>query len=96
MMRQESGRIDPKRRAVLNHKKQQFAAPSFKQQDYPHRLNFYDVPPTSEITLEEFEQWAIDRLKGKTMLLHVAMRKIISSNRLFDSAGRNRSLFLSQ
>ncbi|KUL81533.1 hypothetical protein ZTR_10431 [Talaromyces verruculosus] len=63
MMRQESGRIDPKRRAVLNHKKQQFAAPSFKQQDYPHRLNFYDVPPTSEITLEEFEQWAIDRLK---------------------------------
>ena len=64
MMRQESGRIDPKRRAVLNHKKQQFAAPSFKQQDYPHRLNFYNVPPTSEITLEEFEEWAISRLKG--------------------------------
>ncbi|KAH8700631.1 DNA primase large subunit [Talaromyces proteolyticus] len=63
MIRQDFQRIDPKRRAVLDHKKKQFAAPSFKQQDYPYRLNFYDVPPTAEITLEEFEQWAIDRLK---------------------------------
>jgi len=31
--------------------------------DYPHRLNFYNVPPTAEVTLDEFEQWAIDRLK---------------------------------
>lgn len=30
---------------------------------YKSRLSFYDVPPTSEITLEEFEMWAIDRLK---------------------------------
>ncbi|GAA5876875.1 hypothetical protein JCM16303_006319 [Sporobolomyces ruberrimus] len=30
---------------------------------YPHRLNFYQVPPTEEITLEEFEVWAIDRLR---------------------------------
>lgn len=30
---------------------------------YSHRLSFYDLPPTSEITLEEFETWAIDRLK---------------------------------
>ncbi|KAI5808779.1 eukaryotic and archaeal DNA primase, large subunit-domain-containing protein [Peziza echinospora] len=30
---------------------------------YPHRLNFYTVPPTEEITLDEFEQWAIDRLR---------------------------------
>lgn len=28
-----------------------------------HRLSFYDVPPTEEITLEQFESWAIDRLK---------------------------------
>jgi DNA primase large subunit len=96
MMRQDSNRIDPKRRAVLDHKKKQFAAPSFKQQDYPHRLNFYDVPPTAEITLEEFEQWAIDRLKGKATLLRVATKRIISSNRSFNSAGRNRSLFLPQ
>jgi DNA primase large subunit len=64
MIRQDFHRIDPKRRANLDHKKKQFAAPVFKQQDYPHRLNFYDVPPTAEITLEQFEQWAIDRLKG--------------------------------
>jgi DNA primase large subunit len=31
---------------------------------YPHRLNFYSTPPRSEITLEEFELWAIDRLYG--------------------------------
>ncbi|KAG7885735.1 hypothetical protein KL938_000767 [Ogataea parapolymorpha] len=30
---------------------------------YPHRLSFYKVPPFEEITLEEFETWAIDRLK---------------------------------
>lgn len=30
---------------------------------YGSRLSFYDIPPTSEITLEEFEGWAIDRLR---------------------------------
>lgn len=30
---------------------------------YPLRLSFYDAPPLEEITLEEFETWAIDRLK---------------------------------
>lgn len=30
---------------------------------YPSRLSFYDAPPLEEITLEEFETWAIDRLK---------------------------------
>ncbi|KAK6455277.1 DNA-directed DNA polymerase alpha, DNA primase subunit [Scheffersomyces xylosifermentans] len=30
---------------------------------YSSRLSFYDVPPLDEITLEEFEMWAIDRLK---------------------------------
>lgn len=30
---------------------------------YPHRLSFYRIPPLDEITLEEFETWAIDRLK---------------------------------
>jgi DNA primase large subunit len=64
MIRQGFQRIDPKRRATLDHKKKQFATPTYKQLDYRHRLNFYDVPPTAEITLEQFEQWAIDRLKG--------------------------------
>lgn len=30
---------------------------------YLSRLSFYDIPPLDEITLEEFESWAIDRLK---------------------------------
>ncbi|EPS43941.1 hypothetical protein H072_2062 [Dactylellina haptotyla CBS 200.50] len=30
---------------------------------YPNRLNFYAVPPKDEVSLEEFEQWAIDRLR---------------------------------
>lgn len=30
---------------------------------YPSRLSFYGAPPLEEITLEEFELWAIDRLK---------------------------------
>jgi DNA primase large subunit len=34
--------------------------------DYPHRLNFYSVPPLNEVTLEEFELWAIDRLYGES------------------------------
>ena len=64
MIRQDFTRVDPKRRATLNHKKSQFATAAYKAQEYPYRLNFYEVPPTAEITLEEFEQWAIDRLKS--------------------------------
>lgn len=30
---------------------------------YGTRVSFYDVPPINEITLEQFETWAIDRLK---------------------------------
>ncbi|CAI7678227.1 DNA primase large subunit [Penicillium manginii] len=63
MIRQDAHRIDPKRRTIIDPKKRQFAAPIYKQQDYPFRLNLYDTPPTAEITLEQFEQWAIDRLK---------------------------------
>ncbi len=49
----------------MDYKKKQFAQPQFKQQEYNHRLNFYTLPPTAEITLEEFEEWAIARLKGE-------------------------------
>ncbi|KAI8986942.1 DNA primase large subunit Spp2 [Pilobolus umbonatus] len=31
--------------------------------DYPYRLNFYLKPPLVEITLDEFEQYALDRLQ---------------------------------
>lgn len=64
MIRQDFNRIDPKRRNVLDHRKKQFADPSYKEAQYPTRLNFYSTPPTADITLEEFEQWAIDRLRS--------------------------------
>lgn len=64
MIRYDQSRVDSKRRANLSHKKKQFAKAEFQEQTYDHRLNFYILPPTAEITLEEFEQWAIDRLKG--------------------------------
>ncbi|KAN0061169.1 DNA primase subunit pri2 [Thecaphora frezii] len=30
---------------------------------YPQRLNFYNLPPIHEVTIDQFESWAIDRLK---------------------------------
>lgn len=33
-----------------------------KDSDYPLRLSFYSRPPTLEITIEDFQSWAIDRL----------------------------------
>jgi DNA primase large subunit len=66
MLRADYSRIDPKRRAVIDPDKNKFATSTgkFKQQQYEHRLNFYNDPPTAEITLEEFEEWAINRLKS--------------------------------
>ncbi|CAN8095561.1 unnamed protein product [Discula destructiva] len=62
MFRQDYNRIDAKRRHV-DHRKRQFADSTYKETTYPHRLNFYATPPTADITLEQFEQWAIDRLR---------------------------------
>lgn len=63
MLRSDHNRVDPKRRNVLDHRKKQFADPAYKETAYAHRLNFYATPPTADITLEQFEQWAIDRLR---------------------------------
>ncbi|KAI0015975.1 DNA primase, large subunit [Xylariomycetidae sp. FL0641] len=63
MLRQDFNRIDPKRRNTVDYRKKQFADPTYKETEYPHRLNFYATPPTADITLEQFEQWAIDRLR---------------------------------
>ncbi|PHH50443.1 putative DNA primase large subunit [Ceratocystis fimbriata CBS 114723] len=63
MLRTDHNRIDPKRRNVLDHRKKQFSEAIFKDHTYPYRLNLYAEPPTSDITLEQFEQWAIDRLR---------------------------------
>ncbi|RLV90277.1 DNA primase large subunit [Spathaspora sp. JA1] len=38
-------------------------SPSSSPSLYKSRLSFYDIPPMNEITLEQFEIWAIDRLK---------------------------------
>ncbi|ERF74492.1 hypothetical protein EPUS_03930 [Endocarpon pusillum Z07020] len=62
MIKSDIQRLDAKRRHV-NERKKQFAVAVYKQQDYPHRLNFYELPPTSEISLEDFEKWAIHRLR---------------------------------
>ncbi|EFX01161.1 DNA primase large subunit [Grosmannia clavigera kw1407] len=62
MLKHEPSRIEPKRRNVLDHRKKQFADPQYREAQYPTRLNFYTDSPTSDITLEQFEQWAIDRL----------------------------------
>lgn len=56
-------RIDAKRRAVIDPKKQQFSKPQWQEQSYAHRMNFYTIPPTGDISLEEFEEWGIARLK---------------------------------
>lgn len=96
MIRSDPNRIDPKRRNTVDYKKKQFANATFKQQEYRHRLNFYQLPPTAEITLEQFEQWAIDRLRSVyidrlhytslTILIHLPST----------SPCRARSVFFSQ
>lgn len=63
MIRSDVQRLDAKRRLISDRKKQ-FASNS-QQQDYPSRLNFYILPPTAEISLEQFETWAIDRLRSE-------------------------------
>ncbi|KAI0835705.1 DNA primase, large subunit [Hypoxylon sp. FL0890] len=76
MLRQDFNRVDPKRRNVLDHRKRQFADPTYKETEYPHRLNFYETPPTADITLEQFEQWAIDRLRILAELEACSFRNI--------------------
>lgn len=88
-MRQEYSRLDPKRRAHIDPKKKQFAQPLFKQQDYKQRLNFYIIPPTVDITLEEFEEWAIHRLKGQLNCYNTVVEIIL----MYNSARRVRSMF---
>ena len=68
MIKQEFNRIDPKRRNIVAHKKKQFAESAYEKQEYPHRLNLYEIPPTADITLEDFEIWAIDRLRSNIYL----------------------------
>ena len=73
MLRQDFNRPDLKRRALADHRKKQFADPAYQAAEYHHRLNFYVTPPTADITLEQFEQWAIDRLRGRLIPSQVSV-----------------------
>lgn len=51
--------------------------------DYPYRLSFYNRPPFEEITIEQFEEWALDRLRGalaKAVLVAMFTDKLIDIN----------------
>jgi DNA primase large subunit len=80
MIRQDFSRIDPKRKNTLGHRQKQWAQPTYQDVDYPHRLNFYTIPPTADITLEQFEQWAIDRLRGMEILRTFLFLYLVSKN----------------
>lgn len=58
-----AARIDAKRRATVDPRKRQFAKAQYQEQDYNFRMNFYAIPPTGDISLEQFEEWGIARLK---------------------------------
>lgn len=63
-LEREQARQEAKRRNIIDPKKQQFGDALWEEQNYPHRLNFYIIPPTADISLEEFEEYAIARLKS--------------------------------
>jgi DNA primase large subunit len=56
-------RIPSNKRAALDPRRRQFVKPQWVEQDYAHRMNFYTIPPTGDVSLEAFEEWGIARLK---------------------------------
>lgn len=38
-----------------------------RHSEYPCRLNFYLRPPPAEISVEDFERFALDRLQGRCL-----------------------------
>jgi len=61
---------DGKRQKVAyqNPKTKQFVKAEYEDQVYTHRMNFYTIPPTEDISLEDFERWSIARLKSTSFL----------------------------
>lgn len=51
----------PSRRKKLN--------PNSQTEVYGHALQFYGQPPLENISLSEFEMFAVDRLKSKMLIL---------------------------
>lgn len=72
MIRPDFQSIDTKRRNIDHYKKKQFAVSQYEPEHYPYRLNHYKTPPTAEIELEKFEQWAIDRLRSRWQVIIIA------------------------
>lgn len=53
-----------------NHRKSGRSSKSKKQNTLcGHILQFYKIPPNGEISLQEFEEYAVDRLKGSLFSL---------------------------
>ncbi len=88
MIRQDFNRIDAKRRHATDYRKKQFADPAYKAAEYGTRLNLYAAPPTADITLEQFEQWAIDRLRGAHAARHVRPVMLPDTSPPVDPLGR--------
>ncbi|KAF9363010.1 hypothetical protein BGX34_005082 [Mortierella sp. NVP85] len=59
-----------------NQKGQKEQAPGTAVDHYPCRLNFYDTPPKLKISLEQFEQYALDRMQVLSALLTAQTRKL--------------------
>jgi hypothetical protein len=38
----------------------------FSSKKFPFKLSFYQQSPLDEVTLEQFEEWALDRLRGES------------------------------
>jgi len=45
---------------------------------YAQRLQFYKIPPTETISLLEFEESAVERLKGFCHVCHVSFLNFLS------------------
>lgn len=64
MIRTQAPRVPPSKKQQIDYKKRQFAHATWQTAEYGHRMSFYTLPPTAEVTLEEFELWGLARLKG--------------------------------
>jgi len=89
MIKQDPSRVAVNRRTALNAARKQFATKT-AEGEYAHRLNFYKDAPKGDITLEQFEQWAIDRLRGN--LFFCLQQYRYGANMKSKSFGRTRSM----
>lgn len=47
--------------------------PNSKTEIYGHSLQFYGQPPLENISLSEFEMFAVDRLKSEMLVHHTTL-----------------------